>query len=135
MTKSQIDRHRIFRVLARLWIITLTILLLLPGKNIPVIKWALKIPVDKTIHFLSFFFLAVGFLLGYKWEERNKRRILFIELMAYAIIMETIQHVVQPSRAFEKEDMLANTLGIITAFIGYYISGKFIKKLTQAQPN
>lgn len=135
MAKLHIDRHRLFRVLARVWIITLTILMLLPGKSIPVVRWALNIPIDKTIHFLSFFFLAAGFLLGYRWEDRSKRRILFVELLVYASIMEVIQHLLQPSRAFEMADMLANILGIITAFIGYYVLGKFIKKLTLNPPN
>lgn len=127
MTGKKYDRHRLFMVLTWLWLLTLTVLLLLPGRDIPSIRWGLSLPVDKVVHFLSFFLVASGFLLSMHWEEKKKRRLVFMALLAYAVIMEYIQHAVQESRAFEREDIFANLAGVVCAYLIYLMVGKIVK--------
>lgn len=127
MISKKYDRHRLFKVLTWLWLLTLTVLLLLPGRDIPSIRWGLSLPLDKVVHFLSFFLAASGFLLSMRWEERKKRRLVFMALLAYGVVMECIQHAVQESRAFEKEDMLANIAGVVCAYLIYLLVGKIVK--------
>ncbi|MCO6460816.1 MAG: VanZ family protein [Saprospiraceae bacterium] len=127
------NRQSLFKVLAWLWFIVLTVLLLLPGNDLPSIKLKWLKHVDKVIHFTSFFYLAAVFLLSTRKEDKSIRKTIFVSLLAYAIIMESIQHLVQKSRIFEKADMMANICGVFTAFAFYYIFRYFKESLTQKQ--
>ena len=110
-----------------MWLIVLTVLLLLPGKDIPSIQWDIGIPIDKVVHFFSLFIATSCFLLSIHWEENKHRFKIILGLLSYAVIMEFVQSWLQASRAFEPEDILANLLGVATALIAYLSIGKIIK--------
>lgn len=127
MIKKSFDRHRFFKIVTWCWLILLTILLLLPGRDIPEIKLDLFIPVDKLVHFLSLFIATGSFLLSIHWEESRHRVKIFLGLIAYGVIIEFIQSTLQSSRAFEVKDILANLSGVLCAMFLYLAIGKFVK--------
>lgn len=68
---------------------------------------------DKIVHFI-FYFLFV-----YLWSKafNNKKNFLILCIaISYGIIIEILQEVVTQSRNFDYFDILANTIGAVTAF-------------------
>lgn len=110
------NNQSLFRVLAGLWTIILTVLLLLPGSDMPDLHLSWLKYADKVIHFLSFFFLTFIYLLSTLNEDSKVRYRLFFLLLVYAVVMESIQHTVQQSREFELADMISNISGIVSAY-------------------
>jgi len=127
MTKKSFDRHRFFRIVTWLWLIILTSLMLMPGKDIPAIELDLPVPMDKLVHFISLFVAASCFLLSIRWEQSKHRFKIIFGLLFYAIGIEFIQSIFQKSRAFEMADIAANLLGVASALILYLLVGKFVK--------
>ena len=127
MIKKTLERHRLFRIITWVWLAILTILLLLPSRDIPRIDLNLGIPIDKLVHFTSLFIATGSFLLSIHWEENKHRVKIIIGLISYGIFMEFFQHMLQKSRDFEVADILANLAGVLTAVLLYIIVGKIIK--------
>ena len=115
------NRQSTIRILTVLWTIILTILLLLPGRDIPSLNWSWLKHADKVIHFLSFFGLSIGYLLSTNSDNAKVRYRLFFLLLMYAVFMEGIQHTIQQSREFEFADMLSNIAGIVLAYCIYHL--------------
>lgn len=127
MIQKPFDRHRFFRIVTWCWLILLTVLLLLPGRDLPSIKLDLIIPADKLIHFISLFIATGSFLLSIHWEENRHRTKIILGLIAYAVLMEFIQSALQSSRAFEFQDIAANLSGVLCALFLYLFIGKLVK--------
>lgn len=83
--------------------------------------------VDKLAHCLAYFALSasLGLALELDWVIKKSNRIVFISVFLFGLTLEIIQGYVLVYRAFEINDLLANTAGII-AFI---LLAKTIKKI------
>lgn len=127
MIKKHLERHRLFRIITWVWLAILTILLLLPGRDIPRIDLDLGIPIDKLVHFTSLFIATGSFLLSIHWEENKHRVKIIIGLIAYGVLMEFLQSILQKTRSFEIADIIANLTGVVSAVLLYIIVGKIIK--------
>ncbi|WP_299106376.1 VanZ family protein [uncultured Tenacibaculum sp.] len=75
--------------------------------------------IDKIEHAIAYFFLTLFWLLALK----NKVSIAIIVLccFAYGIIIEVLQGVLTTYRFAEYYDILANTIGILIAFIFFRV--------------
>ncbi len=105
----------IYRVFAILWLVLVGVLSL-----IPVPKEAAVVS-DKTAHFL--FYLATSMVVFLAIRSERFLRSLFITVVAvlfYGILLELLQALV-PYRTFSMNDILANTLGILTYSVFYML--------------
>jgi len=68
---------------------------------------------DKALHFAGWFILLCS--LKIPWLLRSKFWLPALLLFAYSILLEVLQQF-SPPREFSVNDMLANGLGILTAF-------------------
>ena len=80
-------------------------------------------PIGTSInHLLFFFFLSI---LGFIFQSNQKKFInSFSFLFLISIILELLHYFI-PNRAFELNDLYANSLGVMLAFLMF----KFFKKL------
>ena len=80
-------------------------------------------PIGTSInHLLFFFFLSI---LGFIFQSNQKKFInSFSFLFLISIILELLHYFI-PNRAFELNDLYANSLGVMLAFLTF----KFFKKL------
>jgi VanZ family protein len=95
----------------------------------------LRIPhFDKIIHFSLYFILTSLWLLDdYKARLKFNNSILFsivLSSVAYGIIMEIVQKVIIQYRDGDFYDVLANTAGIILAFLLFRFYGFYRNILT-----
>ena len=80
-------------------------------------------PIGTSINHLVFFFY-LGFL-GFIFRSNQKKFInSFSFLFLISVILELLHHFI-PNRAFELNDLYANSLGVMLAFLIF----KFFKKL------
>ena len=80
-------------------------------------------PIGTSInHLISFFYLSI---LGFIFRINQKKLInSFSFLFSISVILELLHHFI-PNRAFEINDLYANSLGVMLAFLIF----KFFKKL------
>ena len=80
-------------------------------------------PIGTSInHLISFFYLS---MLGFIFRINKKKLInSFSFLFLISVILELLHHFI-PNRAFEFNDLYANSLGVMLAFLIF----KFFKKL------
>lgn len=77
---------------------------------------------DKLVHFLMFLVLTLSWLSGIsKYYRHHRKKVLLypvgISIFIFGVLMELLQHYISSGRTAELTDILANTLGIIAAFI------------------
>ena len=111
--------------------IILLILYLFPGSLIGYILYGdlgqqpdfISNPIGTSINHLVFFFYLS--ILGFIFRS-NQRKFInsFSFLFLISIILELLHHFI-PNRAFELNDLYANSLGVMLAFLIF----KFFKKL------
>ena len=111
--------------------ITLLILYLFPGSLIGYFLYGnlgkqpdfISNPIGTSInHLIFFFFLSI---LGFIFRNNQKKLInSFSFLFLISIILELLHYFI-PNRAFELNDLYANSLGVMLAFLMF----KFFKKL------
>ena len=111
--------------------ITLLILYLFPGSLIGYFLYGnlgkqpdfISNPIGTSInHFVFFFYLSI---LGFIFRSNQKKLInSFSFLFLISVILELLHHFI-PNRAFELNDLYANGLGVMLAFLIF----KFFKKL------
>ena len=121
----------IFKYLFYFSFIILLILYLFPGSIIGYFLYGnlgkqpdfISNPIGTSInHLIFFFYLSIlGFIL-----RINQRKFInsFSFLFLISVILELLHHFI-PNRAFELNDLYANSLGVILAFLIF----KFFKKL------
>jgi VanZ family protein len=98
----------LFRVGFVLSILIVSVLLLLPGDDLPKLRlW------DKFCHLVAFMEIAVLGLLGY----RGGRSVLFVTVGTIALggLLELAQHVI-PGRSTDLLDFLVNGLGVLLGY-------------------
>ena len=91
--------------------------------------------IDKLIHFLFYFSLALTFISALYKVTRLKKYdqylITFVFSISYGLIMEVLQYYITVTRSADIYDALANTLGCIIGIIlfKYLKSTQLIKYL------
>lgn len=116
------------------WFFLVLLLICLPGTEIPTPEtWLNDIFFDKWVHFGLFGILA--FLFFYpvcrmRISEKTKRNILIkiaLSTILWGLTTEFIQHFFIPDRSFDLFDWLADSLGILAAFI--WCSKRYLNKI------
>ena len=75
-------------------------------------------PIDKLIHFLAYSVLGFVWTIWWGVSFGLKRFLhLYILLLLYGILIESLQERVNPMRSFDWWDLLANCLGIMCGII------------------
>jgi VanZ family protein len=107
------------------WLAFVTILLCIPGTELPKVTWSTKIWLDKWVHIFLFLVLVWFWCRAYKSIEKIIAKKTFIAITVlsifYGVIMEIIQQYFIPFRSFDVGDMIADSIGAIA---GYFISIK-----------
>jgi VanZ family protein len=116
---------------AILWFAISTILLVIPGNDLPKTP-LINIPYfDKHVHFIMFFLLTTLFSLPFRYSTSSREYVKswFISIMLYAIAfgiaMEFVQKYIVPNRSFDVVDILFDTLG---SSVGAIFSWNLYKK-------
>ncbi len=106
------------------WFFLVLILICLPGSDIPTVDtWLNEIYFDKWVHFglfavLTFLFIYPFTKLALSQKEKNNTAIkIAIAACIWALTTEFIQKYFIPDRSFDLLDWLADSLGVITAYI------------------
>ncbi len=111
-----------FRLVALIYTLGISYISLIPlnDMHLPNFNFA-----DKIVHFLLYFFMSILWLMAYPclWK---KKKIYFIVLVAWGIMIEILQANFVQGRSGEILDVLFNTAGIL---FGFYINYKFAKKI------
>ncbi len=83
---------------------------------------------DKVFHTLAYFVL--GFLWLLALRKKGTKFAVIISVIAFGILLEILQSLLTDYRTFEYLDMLANSLGVVLAFLTFiFIEKKQFKLL------
>jgi VanZ family protein len=90
------------------WFIITTVLLCIPGNNLPKIGWLHILQFDKFVHIFIFGILSFLFC-----KAANKKWFLLIALFCsiYGMAMEFVQENWIPNRSFDVWDIVADSIG------------------------
>lgn len=106
------------------WFLLVTILLIIPGNELPKPQtWLEEIFFDKWIHAFLFGFLAYLFMHGLHKKSKGSKRLpvfflsIFLLCSAWGLLTEMIQEQWIKGRGFEWLDWIADTTGALIAFI------------------
>ena len=99
--------------------ITSFILLTLPGKQIPKVSWMDFYQADKVVHIIMFFSLVFLFCFAIKNNYNKYALIARIAIagLVYGIIMEFVQKYFIPFRSCDADDMIADGIGCLIAYL------------------
>ncbi len=116
-----------YTALTIIWAVLLTILLLMPGDNIP--EQDFLPGFDKLVHvgifgIFSFLFVNTIKKSGKHRIQRSKLIFSFFVTFLYSVALEYCQRFV-PGRSFDISDLLANGIGIIVGLFLFAIIYKF----------
>ena len=113
------------------WFILVTVLLCIPGKDLPDIDFLEQIDFDKFVHASLFGMLTILFCLPYRKSshDTSEKKIWFIKIAMSACIWgittEIIQKYFIPGRTFDWLDWAADSTGTLA---GYIFCNKFFLK-------
>ena len=108
------------------WLIISTILLTLPGNDLPSEDWLDKIGFDKWVHIGMFSVLTWLWCLAIKTKTRQVFFLIGTLCLIYGAGMEFIQRYFIPNRSFDIGDIIADGAG---AALGvFYSIRRYIKK-------
>jgi VanZ family protein len=111
------------------WLLIITILLCIPGTELPKFKWDNKIWLDKWVHIFLFLVLVLFWCRAYSkipTDKKNTFVVITILSVLFGIAMEVVQHYFIPFRSFDLTDILGDAVGSV---IGYFISIKRFAKV------
>ena len=114
---------------AILWFIITTVLLVLPGPDIPSVGFLDKIYFDKWVHAGLFGGMTFLFSFPFIWKfNATKKLLIYIAIVCalYGVAMEYVQKYIAYERDFDYFDMVADGIGCI---IGYFVSTFFKRRL------
>ena len=129
-------KNTILKFTIYLYYLTLIVLLFLylfPGSIIGFLLYGdfglqpnlIKNPAGTSInHFLFFFFLT---FLGSIFNSNKKKFINSIFFLLIISIFLELLHFIIPNRAFELNDVIANSTGVILAYFLFFLKKRFIK--------
>ena len=117
--------HKLFLTAAILLTITIAIGSLISVTNVIQIKVSNS---DKIIHLLAYFVLTCSWLLALQQLLNNNKKLIFVGLgvIIYGIIIEALQGLLTTNRQADFIDILANSIGVITAL--FVFKSYFLKK-------
>jgi VanZ family protein len=110
------------------WSITILILTLIPGKELPDVQ---VVGIDKVVHVLIFAPLMTLTAFGLVKSSQHLRishpvLVAFLFSCAFGIMIELIQPFV-PGRSFSFLDILANTVGVGLGYVAFvFVRTKYI---------
>lgn len=118
-----------------IWAIFIVILSGLPSDNLPNVQTILGFPSDKVAHFLIYF--TQEFLLCYTIKKLSvigkltvqKVLISVIIVFLFGLFMEWLQLTIFASRSASFQDVIANSIGLVSGLISYLGLQKAIKFL------
>ena len=113
-------KHRLIYFIPGItWFAICIYLLTLPGKDVPQISWMDFYQSDKVVHIIMFFMLCFLFSFAIKNFDNKYSLILIIAIagLLFGIAMEFVQKYFIPNRSFEIEDMIADGIGCLIAYI------------------
>ena len=117
--RSSVVKNRRYTILFLLWLTVITTLSLF-AISIEQTEQFWYPDIDKLAHFVFYFVLVV--LLSFAINEMDKKvqirknvLIAVIFSVGYSILMEVLQHLMPYNRSAELFDVLANSVGAITA--------------------
>ena len=114
------------------WLILITILLCLPGKDIPSIGFLSAIYFDKWVHIGLFTVLVIlwCWYFNFRSSQKDIRRSIFWKMalagIAYGTAMEFVQLYFIPGRSFDLMDIAADAVGSLAGL--FYSIKRYIKK-------
>lgn len=69
---------------------------------------------DKIYHFIAYFVLAMLWITYFKTFNKGVRLfIVFMAVVLFGVVLELIQHQLNPNRTYDTLDLIANCLGVI----------------------
>ncbi|MEQ1675528.1 MAG: VanZ family protein [Chitinophagaceae bacterium] len=113
------------------WFIISTVLLVMPGSDIPKENFFTKIHFDKWVHFIMFFIMVLLWcwaLTGKQFNNINLRKSFFIVALiwlGYGIGMEFVQRYCTYNRSFDGGDIIADGVGCAAGL--FYSWKRYIK--------
>ncbi|MBS1653399.1 MAG: VanZ family protein [Bacteroidetes bacterium] len=117
---------------ALLWLIIVTVLLTLPGKDLPNASWMDDIHLDKFVHVGLFSALTFLWCRVQKFLKKNLKTmqqifmIIALVVVVYGTGMEFVQKYFIPNRSFDTGDILADAIGSLIGFL--FATKVYIKK-------
>ena len=117
------------------WFFILSVLVFLPGSDLPKVSWLDKIYFDKIVHAGLFGGLTLLFCLPFFKSPFSLRQKInyFIRVSLAAIVwgitVEIIQKYFVPGRSFDLLDWAADSAGVL---IGFWVCIKILKYLDSA---
>jgi VanZ family protein len=117
------------------WVIIVTVLLVLPGPDIPDVSFLDKIYFDKWVH--AGLFGGMTFLFSFPFIKNlrlTKKLLIYIVIVCalYGAIMEFVQKYLAFERDFDYWDMVADTVGCIIAYFFSIALKKHFERKNQA---
>lgn len=109
---------------AILWFAFMSMLLFMPGKDLPSSGWVSRFHLDKLGHLVLFFVLVIFFsvpILKSAISDKLKTRTILVFVIAgivWGLATELIQGYFIPGRDFDLWDWAADTAGIL---VGYFL--------------
>ena len=116
---------------AILWFIITTVLLVLPGPDIPSVSFLDIIYFDKWVHAGLFGGMTFLFCFPFiKQFKASKKLLIYIAILSalYGVAMEYVQKYIAIDRDFDYFDMLADGIGCIIAYFVCTILKRRIEK-------
>lgn len=136
---TNVKLHFTWFIPAISWFILATVLLVLPGPDIPKISFLDGIYFDKWVH--AGLFGGLSFLLSYpfiKIFKATKKMLIYIAILCalYGASLEYVQKYFAIQRDFDYMDMLADAAGCILSYITCVIVNRkhFIKYSQKNKP-
>lgn len=121
---------RIWILFSIVWFLIVTVLLCIPGSDLPKSGFFDAIPFfDKWVHIFLFCVLTYLFLAGFLEQKRTKAALIIVILaIGYGTIMEFVQKYFIPNRSFDLTDILADAIGCILGYVAIGFANKRKKK-------
>jgi len=112
----------LFKRFAIIWTFVISVLSLMPSRDINSLKLVQIEGLDKILHFVCYMVLSFLWMGAFKNRQVSTKYIIFFTL-TFGGLMEIFQFYLLLGRSLELGDMLANSLGI---FLGIILFNKFI---------
>lgn len=94
-----------------IYTIWLTIVSLINLNNVPSLGSSFD---DKIYHLMAYLVLAFLWITYFKlFQKKEIALIVFICMILFGVVLELIQHQLNPNRTYDSYDLIANCLGVI----------------------
>jgi len=113
------------------WLIITTLLLVLPGPDIPEVSFLDLIYFDKWVH--AGLFGGMTFLFSFPFIKKGnatKKLLIYIAILCafYGIAMEYVQKYIAFERDFDYLDMVADSIGCIISYFAAIVIRQRVEK-------